>query len=89
VAQPLPNKITPFVPFWRVARGAENAGEGFAAKGLSMRKVLTSIGFAAVFAGLGRFLFAPLFSAGHTDRATAIILAAGLFTVAIAAVVRN
>ena len=54
-----------------------------------MRKVVTSLGFAAVFAALGRFLFAPLFSAGHADRATGILLAAGLFTVAIAAVVRK
>jgi hypothetical protein len=85
----LPKTITGFVLFWGVARGAENAGEGFAAKGLSMRKVVTSVGFAAVFAGLGRFLFAPLVSAGHANRATAILVAAGLFTVAIAAAVRK
>jgi hypothetical protein len=54
-----------------------------------MRKVATSIGFAAISVALGRFLFAPLFLAGDADRATRILLAAGLFTVAIAAVVRK
>jgi hypothetical protein len=58
-------------------------------KGLSMRKVAISLGFAAIFAALGRFLFAPLFLAGRVDGATGILLAAGLFTIAIAAVVRN
>jgi hypothetical protein len=54
-----------------------------------MRKIVTSLGFAAIFAAAGRFLFAPLFSAGNADRATGILLAAGLFTVAIAAVGRK
>jgi hypothetical protein len=53
-----------------------------------MRKVVISLGFAAIFVALGLFLFAPLFLAGHADRATGI-LAAGLFTIAIAAAVRE
>jgi hypothetical protein len=58
-------------------------------KGLSMRKVAISLGFAAIFVALGRFLFAPLFLAERPDGATGILLAAGLFTIAIAAVVRK
>jgi hypothetical protein len=58
-------------------------------KGLSMRKVAISLGFAAIFVAAGRFLFAPLFLAGRADGATGILLAAGLFTIAIAAVVRQ
>jgi hypothetical protein len=58
-------------------------------KGLSMRKVAISLGFAGIFVALGRFLFAPLFLAGRADGATGILLAAGLFTIAIAAVVRK
>jgi hypothetical protein len=54
-----------------------------------MRKIATSLGFAAIFAAAGRFLSAPLFSAGHAYRATGILFAAGLFTVTIAAVVRK
>jgi hypothetical protein len=54
-----------------------------------MRKVVTFLGCTTIFAALGRFLFAPPFSAGPADRATGILLAAGLFTVAIAAVVRK
>jgi hypothetical protein len=54
-----------------------------------MRKVVTSLGFATVFATLGCFLFAPLSSAGHAHRAAGIFIAAGLFTVAIAAMVRE
>jgi hypothetical protein len=54
-----------------------------------MRKVAICLGFTAIFAAIGRFLFAPLFLAGHADRATGILFAAGLFTVAIAAVVRK
>jgi hypothetical protein len=58
-------------------------------KGLFMRKVATSIGFAAISVALGRLLFAPLFLSGDADRAAGILVAAGLFTVAIAAVVRK
>ena len=54
-----------------------------------MRKLVISLGFAAIFLALGRFLFAPLLPGGHADRATGILFAAGLFTVAIAAVVRK
>jgi hypothetical protein len=55
--------------------------------GLSMRNVAISLGFAAIFIALGRFLFAPLFLAERADSATAILLATGVFTIAIAAVV--
>jgi hypothetical protein len=58
-------------------------------KGLSMRKVAISLGFAGIFVALVRFLFAPLFLAGRADGATGVLLAAGLFTIAIAAVVRK
>ena len=54
-----------------------------------MRKVALSLGLAAIFAALGRFLFAPAFFAERADGATRILLAAGLFTIAIAAVVRK
>ncbi|HEY5206564.1 MAG TPA: hypothetical protein VIJ63_18495 [Roseiarcus sp.] len=82
--------VTPYVPFWSISRGAENAGEWSAAKkGLSMGKVAISLGFAAIFVALGRFLFAPAFLAERADDATRILLAAGLFTIAIAAVVRK
>jgi hypothetical protein len=54
-----------------------------------MRKVAISLGFAAIFVALGRFLFAPLFSAERADGATSLLLAAGLFTIAIAAAVRK
>jgi Kef-type K+ transport system membrane component KefB len=58
-------------------------------KGPSMCKIIISLGFAAIFVALGRFLFAPLFSAERAHGATRILFAAGLFTVAIAAVVRK
>ena len=54
-----------------------------------MRKIALSLGFGAIFVGLGRFLFAPAFLAERPDGATRILLAAGLFTIAIAAVVRK
>ena len=54
-----------------------------------MRKVGISLGFAAVCVASGRFLFAPLFLADRADGATGLLLAAGLFTIAIAAVVRK
>ncbi len=54
-----------------------------------MRKLAISLGFAAIFVASGRFLFAPPFLAGQADGATGILLAAGLFTIAIAAVVRK
>jgi hypothetical protein len=58
-------------------------------KGLSMRKLAISLGFAAIFVALGHFLLAPLFLAERADGATGVLLAAGLFTIAIAAVVRK
>ena len=58
-------------------------------KGVSMRKLAISLGFAAIFVASGRFLFAPLFLAERADGATGFLLAAGLFTIAIAAVVRK
>jgi hypothetical protein len=54
-----------------------------------MRKIAISLGFAAIFLGLGRFLFAPAFLAERADGATRILFATGLFTIAIAAVVRK
>ena len=45
--------------------------------------------FGRTFVALGRFLFAPAFLAERADGATRILLAAGLFTIAIAAVVRK
>jgi hypothetical protein len=54
-----------------------------------MRRVAISLGFAAICFASGRFLFAPLFLAERVDRATALLLAGGLFTIAIAAVVRK
>ena len=54
-----------------------------------MRKLGISLGFAAVCVASGRFLFAPLFLAERADGATGLLLAAGLFTIAIAAVVRK
>jgi hypothetical protein len=54
-----------------------------------MRKAVLSLGLAAIFVALGRFLFAPALLAERADGATRILLAAGLFTIAIAAVVRR
>ena len=54
-----------------------------------MRKVVISLGFTTIFAALGRFQFAPAFLFERADGATRILLAAGLFTIAIAAVVRK
>jgi biotin carboxylase len=56
--------------------------------GVSMRKVAISLGLAAVWAGFG-FLCAPPFLAERAGSATRLLLAAGLFTIAIAAVVRK
>jgi biotin carboxylase len=53
-----------------------------------MRKVAISLGLAAVWAGFG-FLCAPPFLAERAGSATRLLLAAGLFTIAIAAVVRK
>ena len=54
-----------------------------------MRKVAISRGFAATFVALGRFLFAPAFLVERADGAIRILLAAGLFTIAIAVLIRD
>ncbi len=54
-----------------------------------MRKVAISLGCVAILAGLGRFLLGPVFLVGRAGGASRILLAAGLFTIAIAAVVRK
>ena len=54
-----------------------------------MRKLAISLGFAAILVAFGRFLFAPLFLAERGDGATSLLLAAGLFTIAIAAALRK
>ena len=54
-----------------------------------MRKFGISLGFTAVCVASGRFLLAPLFLADRANGATGLLLAAGLFTIAIAAVVRK
>ena len=54
-----------------------------------MRKIAVSPGFSGVFVASGRFLFAPHFLAEHADGAAGLLLAAGLFTIAIATAVRK
>jgi hypothetical protein len=54
-----------------------------------MRKVAITLGFVRIFVAIERFLFAPAFLAERAEGATRILLAAGLFTIAIAAVVRK
>jgi hypothetical protein len=51
-----------------------------------MRKVALCLGFAAV---CGAFPLAPLFLGERASGATGLLFAAGLFTIAIAAVVRK
>jgi hypothetical protein len=58
-------------------------------KGRPMRKLVLSLGFAAICSALARLMLAPLFIAERTDGATGLLLGAGLFTIAIAAVVRK
>jgi hypothetical protein len=57
--------------------------------GMSMRKIAISPGFSGVFVASGRFLFAPHFLAERADSAARLLLAAGLFTIAIATAVRK
>jgi hypothetical protein len=52
-----------------------------------MRKLMASWGFAAVCVALARLACAPLFLSERADGATGVLLAADLFTIAIAAVV--
>jgi len=54
-----------------------------------MRKLMVSLGFAAIFVALARLSFAPLFLAEPANGATGLLLGAGLFTIAIAAAVRK
>ena len=54
-----------------------------------MRKSMVSFGFADVCVALGRLIFALLFLAECAEGATGLLLAAALFTIAIAAVVRK
>ena len=50
---------------------------------------MLSLGTAAAGIALARFAFAPLFLAERADHATALLFAGGLFTIALAAVVRD
>jgi hypothetical protein len=54
-----------------------------------MRKVAIFVGFAAICVAITRFLLAQLFLDERVDGATGLLLATGLFTIAIAAVVRK
>ena len=54
-----------------------------------MRKLMASLGFAAVCVALARLAFAAPFLTERAKGATGLLLAAGLFTIAIAAVVRK
>ena len=54
-----------------------------------MRKLMASLGFAAVCVALARLMFARMFLGEHANSATGLLLGAGLFTIAIAAVVRK
>jgi hypothetical protein len=54
-----------------------------------MRKVALSSGFAAICIAFGRFLLPALVLPDRANSATGLLLAASLFTIAIAAVVRK
>jgi hypothetical protein len=54
-----------------------------------MGKVALSLGFAAASIAFGRFLLPTLVLAERADSASGLLLAGGLFTIAIAAVVRK
>ncbi len=54
-----------------------------------MRKLILSLGLIALTAALARLFFGPLFLADAADPATALLFASGLFTIAIAAVIRR
>ena len=53
-----------------------------------MRKLMLSLGITAMSLALLRVALAPLFLAEPSDRATILLLASGVFTIAIAAAVR-
>jgi hypothetical protein len=54
-----------------------------------MRRFMLSLGICALVAALGDVILGPLFLAEPADRAIALLFASGLFTIAIAAVVRR
>ena len=54
-----------------------------------MRKLAIFVGPAAICIAFWRFLLAPFFLAERPRGATGLLLAAGLFTIAIAAIVRK
>ena len=56
---------------------------------ITIRKLMASLGFAAVCVALARLMFAPLFLAEPANVATGLLLGAGLFTIAMAAAVRK
>jgi hypothetical protein len=58
-------------------------------EGVTMRKLMLSLGFAAICIALARLVFAPIVLAEHGDSATQLLLGAGIFTIAIAAVVQK
>ncbi len=53
-----------------------------------MRKLALSLGFAAMCVAFLRITRAPILLAEPPDRATVLLLASGVFTIAIAAAVR-
>jgi hypothetical protein len=53
-----------------------------------MRKLILSLGISSLSVALLRIALAPLFLAEPADRATVLLLASGVFTIAVAAVVR-
>jgi hypothetical protein len=56
---------------------------------VTMRKLTLSLGIAAAVASLAQIAFAPLLLTEAADQATTLLLGAGLFTIAIAAVVHK
>ena len=54
-----------------------------------MRKVAIFVGFAGMCVAISRFLLARLFLTERVDGAIGLVLATGLFTIAIAAVLRK
>ncbi len=54
-----------------------------------MRKVAMFVGFAGMCVAIGRFLLGRPFLTERLDGAIGLLLATGLFTIAIAAVVRK
>jgi hypothetical protein len=54
-----------------------------------MGKVAIFVGFAAMCVAISRFLLAPLFLAERVHGAIGLLLATGLCTIAIAAIVRK